>query len=65
MRFSHLDAGASVTNRVRIWIYLQIIIFQFRFEDRLSRFWLKYWAEGFDLETRFPFDLILFLELSV
>ena len=65
MGFSQLDAGASVTNRVRIWVYLQIIIFQFRFEDSLSRFWLKYWAEGFDLEARFPFNLILFLEFSV
>ena len=56
MGFSHLDAGASVTNRVRIWIYLQIIIFQLRFEDSLSSFWLEYWAEGFDLEATFPFD---------
>ena len=37
-------------------MYLQNIIFQFRLEDRLSSFWLKYWAEGFDLEARFPFD---------
>ena len=65
MIFLHLDARASVTIPARICIYLQNIIFQFRFEDSLSRFWLKYWAEGFDLGARFPFDLILFLEFSV
>ena len=54
MGFSHLDAGASATNRVRYRIYLQIIIFQFRFVDSLSSFWLEYWAEGFDLEAGFP-----------
>jgi len=55
MVFLHLDARTSVTSRVRIWIYSQNIIFQLRFEVSFSSFWLKYWAEGFDLEARFPF----------
>ena len=55
MVFLHLDARTSGTSRVRIWIYSQNIIFQLRFEVSFSSFWLKYWAEGFDLEARFPF----------